>query len=168
MPYSLALRSSVPQWPCPNQRAWALAEEEAQPGLQHCSSSMAYPGPGEGRALRQRRQLLLSPLALLCAQKAAQPQLQPFFSFISFPATLRGLVEMSHSLQNCQKEGIGGGGGELENERRKTRREKAKAGQNIPVLPASSLREPLLPTLSNVSTCQHHRQGDNRALCLPF
>lgn len=62
----------------------------------------------------------------------------------------------------------GGGGGELENERRKTRREKAKAGQNIPVLPASSLREPLLPTLSNVSTCQHHRQGDNRALCLPF
>lgn len=77
-------------------------------------------------------------------------------------------VTLFAKLPQRRKLGGGGRGWELENERRKTRREKAKAGQNIPVLPASSLREPLLPTLSNVSTCQHHRQGNNRTLCLPF
>lgn len=153
LPYSLALHSSIPQLPCPNRWAWALAEKEGPPGLQHHSSSMAYPGPGEGGAQSWGRQFLSRPLALLLAQKAAQLQLQLFFPFISFPAILRGLVDMSHYSQNCQKEGnfwVGSGRWRM---REKMRREKTTAGQNMCGLPTSLLGEPQLPTLSNMITC---------------
>lgn len=70
-------------------------------GLKH-SSSLAYLEPGDGRAQGERRPFLPSLFALLQGHNKAQPQPQLFSPFISFLATLRGLLE---GRKFCSREG---------------------------------------------------------------